>query len=79
MSHGWGALSPRGTNETAEEKARAHGAPECHARRVFCVQCDEGLALTFCILQSLALTWESLSLTPFARDTMKKCFNTRLA
>ncbi|NP_001230577.1 vesicle transport protein SFT2B [Phacochoerus africanus] len=34
----------------------------------------KGLALIFCILQSLALTWYSLSYIPFARDAVKKCF-----
>lgn len=35
---------------------------------------NKGLALIFCILQSLALTWYSLSYIPFARDAVKKCF-----
>ncbi|XP_051854968.1 vesicle transport protein SFT2B isoform X1 [Antechinus flavipes] len=39
----------------------------------------KGLALIFCILQSLALTWYSLSYIPFARDAVKKCFNACLA
>lgn len=38
-----------------------------------------GLALIFCILQSLALTWYSLSFIPFARDAVKKCFAVCLA
>ncbi|XP_074648607.1 vesicle transport protein SFT2B-like [Tubulanus polymorphus] len=33
-----------------------------------------GLALLFCILQFLALTWYSISYIPFARDAVKKCF-----
>ncbi|XP_027724397.1 vesicle transport protein SFT2B [Vombatus ursinus] len=40
---------------------------------------NKGLALLFCILQSLALTWYSLSYIPFARDAVKKCFNVCLA
>lgn len=32
------------------------------------------LALIFCVLQSLALTWYSLSFIPYARDAVKKCF-----
>ncbi|XP_037681338.1 vesicle transport protein SFT2B isoform X1 [Choloepus didactylus] len=35
---------------------------------------NKGLALIFCILQSLALTWYSISYIPFARDAVKKCF-----
>lgn len=33
-----------------------------------------GLAIIFCILQFLALTWYSISYIPFARDAVKKCF-----
>ncbi|XP_057383474.1 vesicle transport protein SFT2B isoform X2 [Balaenoptera acutorostrata] len=40
---------------------------------------NRGLALIFCILQSLALTWYSLSYIPFARDAVKKCFAVCLA
>ncbi|XP_017901955.1 PREDICTED: vesicle transport protein SFT2B isoform X2 [Capra hircus] len=40
---------------------------------------NKGLALIFCILQSLALTWYSLSYIPFARDAVKKCFTVCLA
>ncbi|KAM6219499.1 vesicle transport protein SFT2B [Rhynchocyon petersi] len=40
---------------------------------------NKGLALIFCILQSLAMTWYSLSFIPFARDAVKKCFTTCLA
>lgn len=40
---------------------------------------NKGLALIFCILQSLALTWYSLSYIPYARDAVKKCFATCLA
>ncbi|XP_024598200.1 vesicle transport protein SFT2B [Neophocaena asiaeorientalis asiaeorientalis] len=35
---------------------------------------NRGLALIFCILQSLALMWYSLSYIPFARNAVKKCF-----
>jgi len=31
------------------------------------------LALVFCVLQFLALTWYSISYIPFARDAVKKC------
>ncbi|XP_075059398.1 vesicle transport protein SFT2A isoform X2 [Mixophyes fleayi] len=34
----------------------------------------KGLAILFCILQSLALTWYSISYIPFARDAIIKCF-----
>ncbi|XP_020830291.1 vesicle transport protein SFT2B isoform X3 [Phascolarctos cinereus] len=40
---------------------------------------NKGLALLFCILQSLALTWYSLSYIPYAREAVKKCFNVCLA
>ncbi|XP_049737272.1 vesicle transport protein SFT2B [Elephas maximus indicus] len=40
---------------------------------------NKGLALIFCILQSLAMTWYSLSFIPFARDAVKKCFTACLA
>ncbi|XP_038614076.1 vesicle transport protein SFT2B [Tachyglossus aculeatus] len=40
---------------------------------------NKGLAVIFCILQSLALTWYSLSFIPFARDAVKKCFAACLA
>ncbi|XP_048666032.1 vesicle transport protein SFT2B isoform X2 [Marmota marmota marmota] len=40
---------------------------------------NKGLALIFCILQSLSLTWYSLSFIPFARDAVKKCFAVCLA
>ncbi|KAM7054171.1 vesicle transport protein SFT2B [Molossus nigricans] len=40
---------------------------------------NKGLALIFCVLQSLALTWYSLSYIPFARDAVKKCFSACLA
>ncbi|XP_023594200.1 vesicle transport protein SFT2B isoform X2 [Trichechus manatus latirostris] len=40
---------------------------------------NKGLALIFCILQSLAMTWYSLSFIPFARDAVKKCFTVCLA
>jgi drug/metabolite transporter (DMT)-like permease len=33
-----------------------------------------GLAILFCILQFLAMTWYGLSYIPFARDAVKKCF-----
>jgi len=32
------------------------------------------LAIVFCILQFLAMTWYSISYIPFARDAVKKCF-----
>ncbi|XP_035664509.1 vesicle transport protein SFT2A-like [Branchiostoma floridae] len=35
---------------------------------------NKGLAILFCILQFLAMTWYSLSYIPFARDAVKKCF-----
>ncbi|KAM4700480.1 vesicle transport protein SFT2B-like [Discoglossus pictus] len=34
----------------------------------------KGLALLFCLLQFLAMTWYSISYIPFARDAVKKCF-----
>ncbi|XP_040492117.1 vesicle transport protein SFT2B isoform X4 [Ursus maritimus] len=40
---------------------------------------NKGLALIFCVLQSLALTWYSLSFIPYARDAVKKCFAVCLA
>uniref|UniRef100_F6PQD2 Vesicle transport protein n=1 Tax=Monodelphis domestica TaxID=13616 RepID=F6PQD2_MONDO len=40
---------------------------------------NKGLALIFCILQSLALTWYSISYIPFARDAVKKCFTACLS
>ncbi|KAI6071422.1 vesicle transport protein SFT2A [Mergus octosetaceus] len=39
----------------------------------------KGLALLFCILQFLAMTWYSLSYIPFARDAVIKCFTSCLA
>ncbi|XP_061847588.1 vesicle transport protein SFT2A isoform X1 [Colius striatus] len=39
----------------------------------------KGLAVLFCILQSLAMTWYSLSYIPFARDAVIKCFSSCLA
>uniref|UniRef100_A0A8C4R2N7 Vesicle transport protein n=1 Tax=Eptatretus burgeri TaxID=7764 RepID=A0A8C4R2N7_EPTBU len=36
----------------------------------------KGLALLFCILQFLAMTWYSLSYIPYARDAVKKLFST---
>ncbi|KAM6280867.1 vesicle transport protein SFT2A [Porphyrio hochstetteri] len=38
-----------------------------------------GLAVLFCILQFLAMTWYSLSYIPFARDAVIKCFSSCLA
>ncbi|OPJ72821.1 vesicle transport protein SFT2A [Patagioenas fasciata monilis] len=35
----------------------------------------KGLAVLFCILQFLAMTWYSLSYIPFARDAVIKCFS----
>lgn len=37
-----------------------------------------GLAIIFCILQFLAMTWYSISYIPFARDAVIKCFTTCL-
>ncbi|XP_068755199.1 vesicle transport protein SFT2B-like [Montipora capricornis] len=34
---------------------------------------SKGLALVFCILQYLAMTWYCLSYIPFARNAVKKC------
>ncbi|XP_023964251.2 vesicle transport protein SFT2A isoform X2 [Chrysemys picta bellii] len=39
----------------------------------------KGLALLFCILQFLAMTWYSLSYVPFARDAVIKCFTSCLS
>ncbi|KAK3575476.1 hypothetical protein QTP86_026844 [Hemibagrus guttatus] len=36
---------------------------------------NTGLAVLFCILQFLALTWYSLSYIPFARDALIKMFS----
>jgi len=36
------------------------------------------LALLFCILQFIAMTWYSISYIPFARDAIKKCAGTCL-
>ena len=36
----------------------------------------KGLTILFCILQFLAMTWYSLSYIPFARDAVKKFFDT---
>ncbi|XP_040206648.1 vesicle transport protein SFT2A isoform X4 [Rana temporaria] len=38
----------------------------------------KGLALLFCILQFLAMTWYSISYIPFARDAIIKCFSSCL-
>lgn len=38
-----------------------------------------GLAILFCILQFLALTWYGLSYIPYARDAVKKCFQSCIA
>ncbi|XP_074436358.1 vesicle transport protein SFT2A isoform X2 [Larus michahellis] len=38
----------------------------------------KGLAVLFCILQFLAMTWYSLSYIPFARDAVIKCFSSCL-
>ncbi|KAM4679839.1 vesicle transport protein SFT2A isoform 4-T4 [Amazona ochrocephala] len=37
------------------------------------------LAMLFCVLQFLAMTWYSLSYIPFARDAVIKCFSSCLA
>ncbi|XP_023678277.1 vesicle transport protein SFT2A [Paramormyrops kingsleyae] len=39
----------------------------------------KGLAIIFCILQFLAMTWYSISYIPFARDAVLKCFTTCLS
>ncbi|KAM6467656.1 vesicle transport protein SFT2A [Liasis olivaceus] len=39
----------------------------------------KGLALLFCILQFLAMTWYSLSYIPYARDAVLKCFTSCLS
>uniref|UniRef100_A0AAX7VDQ7 Vesicle transport protein n=1 Tax=Astatotilapia calliptera TaxID=8154 RepID=A0AAX7VDQ7_ASTCA len=39
----------------------------------------KGLAIIFCILQFLAMTWYSISYIPFARDAVIKCFTTCLS
>lgn len=38
----------------------------------------KGLAILFCILQFLAMTWYSISFIPFARDAVIKCFSSCL-
>ncbi|KAL4641276.1 Vesicle transport protein SFT2A [Arapaima gigas] len=38
-----------------------------------------GLAIIFCILQFLAMTWYSISFIPFARDAVMKCCTTCLS
>ncbi|KAM4693098.1 vesicle transport protein SFT2A [Discoglossus pictus] len=38
----------------------------------------KALAILFCILQFLAMTWYSLSYIPFARDAIIKCFTSCL-
>ncbi|XP_020664253.1 vesicle transport protein SFT2A [Pogona vitticeps] len=38
----------------------------------------KGLALLFCIMQFLAMTWYSLSYIPYARDAVMKCFTSCL-
>lgn len=38
----------------------------------------KGLAIIFCILQFLAMTWYSISYIPFARHAVMKCFTTCL-
>ncbi|CAH3035186.1 unnamed protein product [Pocillopora meandrina] len=40
---------------------------------------NKGLALVFCILQYLAMTWYCLSYIPFARDAVKKCVTSCMA
>ncbi|XP_068597312.1 vesicle transport protein SFT2A [Brachionichthys hirsutus] len=37
------------------------------------------LAILFCVLQFLAMTWYSISYIPFARDAVMKCFTTCLS
>ncbi|KAJ8248252.1 hypothetical protein GJAV_G00240030 [Gymnothorax javanicus] len=38
-----------------------------------------GLAIIFCILQFLAMTWYSISYIPYARDAVLKCFTSCLS
>nr|KAF6274045.1 SFT2 domain containing 1 [Pipistrellus kuhlii] len=38
----------------------------------------KGLALLFCILQFLSMTWYSLSYIPYARDAVMKCCSSLL-
>lgn len=40
---------------------------------------NPGLALLFVIIQSLAMTWYSLSYIPYARDAVKKTISTCIA
>ncbi|XP_064473685.1 vesicle transport protein SFT2A-like [Ornithodoros turicata] len=37
------------------------------------------LTIVFCIIQFVAMTWYSLSYIPFARDAVKKCFQSCLS
>ncbi|GAU97583.1 hypothetical protein RvY_08857 [Ramazzottius varieornatus] len=37
------------------------------------------LAIVFCVLQFMAMTWYSLSYIPYARDAAKGCFSTCIA
>ncbi|XP_051507490.1 vesicle transport protein SFT2A-like [Myxocyprinus asiaticus] len=39
----------------------------------------KGLAIIFCILQFLSMTWYSISYIPFARDAVIKCFTSCLS
>ncbi|NP_001187753.1 vesicle transport protein SFT2A [Ictalurus punctatus] len=39
----------------------------------------KGLAIIFCILQFIAMTWYSISYIPFARDAVIKCFTSCLS
>ncbi|XP_012978207.1 vesicle transport protein SFT2A isoform X1 [Mesocricetus auratus] len=39
----------------------------------------KGLALLFCILQFLSMTWYSLSYIPYARDAVLKCCSSLLS
>uniref|UniRef100_A0A8D0EAV0 Vesicle transport protein n=1 Tax=Salvator merianae TaxID=96440 RepID=A0A8D0EAV0_SALMN len=39
----------------------------------------KGLAVLFCIIQFLAMTWYSLSYIPYARDAVMKCFTSCLS
>ncbi|XP_056616860.1 vesicle transport protein SFT2A [Triplophysa dalaica] len=39
----------------------------------------KGLAIIFCIMQFLAMTWYSISYIPFARDAVMKCFTSCLS
>ncbi|EEC05984.1 membrane protein involved in ER to golgi transport, putative [Ixodes scapularis] len=39
---------------------------------------NPALTIVFCVIQFVAMTWYSLSYIPFARDAVKKCFQSCL-